>query len=213
MLNVTQLSGFGIGGGTAAYDIYRDQDIFYRPDISRFMDTWAMDLTSGYASWSAYSIRLVLNASMFALNGTSHVRVWLHGYDYGTPGNGPFIEKIYFGEQAASGDVYDMKDPPPPIRMTRSGANSFQLGANAEPLDEFSFVFDKTKNYVISWWISGTGIGSTGLRYKDGVSGMTSMAKFAVDDAAAGDTTGFAIGGGSSTGVGRMILVSKIQVR
>lgn len=185
MLRLTQLTGFGVpideedGGG----------------DGPSWTDTFSLSMSSEGSGYDGITLRQVYDASLLSDSGTM-VRLQLKSGTF----NGCIIDGLYIGEQAPTGDAYDMVSP---SQFLISGSGSFTIpGGTPTYTDALTFTFDETKTYVISVHFSGT------PDYL-GFQGSTSVAGFykSASEAGTADVSGY-----TPRPSGQAFLVSKIQV-
>lgn len=168
MLKINQLIGFGVAPD--------DVTLSWQPTMSE-------PLTGFVGSGGGYTNRMVLDSSLFSVSSVSHTRLSLkHDTGFGNT-----TLEMWLGQQAASGDVYDMASSPAPVRVTVGGVSNFTLvDGQTVDSDALAFVFDHTKNHVVTFYVvSGTVV----LSQKTGVSAVT-YHKFGVNDAATADVSG-----------------------
>jgi hypothetical protein len=198
MLRVTQLCGFGSGSSPSLSALFIDNDVFYPPaDISPWQTTMSVAMTNSSSGWNGQTMRQILAPPLFSLNG-SQIRLVLQA-------NGFTTDAMYIGEQAASGDTYDMKaTSPAPAQIKVGGSGTFTVGTGVTvTTDALTFAFDKTKTYIVSYHISA----SSALRQSTGTTGAFPWNKASVNEAATPDVTGY-----NSGGTGNLHMITKIQV-
>jgi len=151
MLKVTQLYGFNVSGG----------EITLRPDIvgSGWQDSMVETLGGNTSGWQNYNMRQVISPPALSIDGAA-VRVVFEADDF----LGATLDDVYIGEQATSGDAYDMKaSNPSPTQIKVSGAGSFSVPVGLTVTsDRVDFPITTTKSYVIAIHFAATP--NTGLR-------------------------------------------------
>lgn len=102
------------------------------------------------------------------------------------------IDLCYIGEKAASGDEWDMKVSPAPVKVTFSSSDGFSIGSGATiESDVIDFVIDSSKAYVIAFDV-GSNASADGIRVLSVVAGAESYLKSGANEAHLADVTGYA---------------------
>jgi len=163
-------------------------------------DSTSIAMTSQGSGWDGFTIRQVYSAAMLSTSGTV-VRLQLSAGSFG----GCLIDAIYIGEQASSGDVYDMKaSSPAPTQFLVGGSGSFSIGTNSVLFtDALTFAIDETKSYVIGVHFNGT---PDNILVASGTS-VAAYSKAAASEAGTADVTGYSL-----RPAAQALLISKIQV-
>lgn len=159
--------------------------------------------TSGGA-FANYTIRLVIPAaSLTAPSGTPTLtRLTMRG----SAAEQTSIGAAYIGHKASSGDAYDFASTPVQIKVATSG--SFILGILTDVAsDDAAFVWDKTSDIVISFYIANDTGKDTIRRINAGISG--SLYVKSGNDASTVNATGYAASGSNPT---TLAIVSKIEM-
>jgi hypothetical protein len=145
------------------------------------------------------NFRVVVAAAAFGTGNGSYVRFRLRGNSAQ-----PFwVQALTIGDQAATGDAYDMAATP--VAITVGGASSFTLAAGADIWSDWiAFTWDHTKAKV--WAIAGTGH----LRYQNsaGTNFNYYTASGVVSSANTADTSGLTIAASPN----RCYMIEEIQV-
>lgn len=201
MFRVTQLQGFDTTSDSRKTQKFIDRDIFYPPvEVGvAWRDSVSVPLTDNLSKWNGDTLRQVINASLFLASGTV-MRLALQASSIA----GFNVDAMYIGEQASSGDPYDMKaSGPAPAQIKVGGSGSFSVAGNTTiTTDQLLFTIDEAKTYVITAHFSGS---SGDISYTS-VAGATMYSKSGVNEAAIADVTGY-IG---STSI--LALITKVQV-
>lgn len=114
-------------------------------------------------------------------------------------------DALWIGEQASSGDVYDMKSSSPaPTQMLVSGSGSFFVppGETVET-DALAFTIDPAKTYVVAAHYATAS--DDGLRQNSDPTGIISYWKAAsASEASTANVTGYTNGPGGSRGIKKL---------
>lgn len=189
-ITLTPTDQWGVAGAAQSLAITVDYD---------WVTTFSASMGGNISGWNGFTLRQVLPASVLSQSG-SKVRLTLLGGIFGTFS----IDGCYIGEQAASGDPYDMKASPALGQFRVGGSTSFASTAAAQTIvtDALDFTIDETKSYVVTVHFNGAeGHTSSGT-----VSGSTNYFKNATD-ATTLDATGY-----TSSGAGSVRLIKNVQV-
>lgn len=153
--------------------------------------------------WSNATLRIVVPDTIISTSG-SLVRVTLQSGS----GNSCALSEVWIGEQATSGDAYDMKaSTPAPAQFLFSGSANITIPANSQVVsDALTFAIDETKTYVFGFYIT-----AGDIRYKSSVTGTLSKYYTGGNEAGtANATTGYSNIG---AGTGVLSLVAQIEVQ
>ncbi len=188
-------------------------DAFANPTTQAFsvtvtdIDDWLSSVTPTMTTdWSAYTLngqttRQVMNAAGLARSG-AEMRLLLQAGN----GGGFSIDAMYIGEQASSGDAYDMKaSDPAPAQILVSGSGTITASAGQTiTTDALAFTIDETKTYIVSTHYNGAStVRSSGIP----PSGSFHYHKSAVSEAATANVTGY------STDSGAWLLIKSLEIR
>lgn len=179
-----------------------------------FLVTVGYDWTDSFTSpqnagssngWAGFTQRQLVGAAALSVSGT-YVRLVLEAAAVVTGYGGFTIDAIYIGEQAASGDLYDMKaSTPAPTQVLFSGSASVTCAAGQTVTsDPLAFAIDETESYIVSIHFSATG--TSAVLGGFGVTGVTAYSKSAVNEAATADVSGYSGTSGTTRGL------KKVQV-
>lgn len=168
-----------------------------------WVDSFVSPQNAGVANVAGITQRQLVTGTALSQSG-AYVRLIFEAATV-ISGYGPFtITSCYIGEQAASGDLYDMKaTTPTPAQVLFGGSASVTCAAGATVTsDALNFAIDETKSYVISTHFDTP----SGILGGFGISGVTAYSKSSVDEASMADVTGYSGTSGTTRGL------KKIQV-
>jgi len=185
----------GVDTASSSNQIYDDISDLYKPDAA--INNEIDETFTGSVSIGNYTIRTVMAAVQFSNSG-NQLRLTLQAGSGSLGGT-----KVYFGEQASSGNDYDFAGPPTQITFDGGNASTGTLGPNATKLsDIIDFDFDHTKNYVFALYSP-----SNGSTAKMAHANFDSYTKFG-DDAATVNATGYsALSSGND-----LCIVKKLEI-
>ncbi len=195
MLAINQLAGFG----SASLEI--ETFTLVSSGLATWTDAKTATLISDTTGWNNTNMRHVI--SSLSAGGSAVRMVFAGGLDGGIT-----YDDLYIGEQALSGDIYDMKaSVPAPTQMFVGGSGSFVVPEDETvTTDELVFAVDSSKTYVIAAHLSSY-LGSDSLKQGSGLVGVNSYYITGASQSSSADATGSYTGAGSARGV------SKMQVR
>ncbi len=158
-------------------------------------NTLSTTLDADFNNSSTYAVRNVILSAAFSASGTS-VAITLRS----ASAEGLTFTTCRIQEKAASGNAWDFSTTG--TTVTFSGADGGTISSNSTlTSDTISFTLDKTKNYVVSFYISGSGAFDS-ARKKTTVSGCTAYTKIGTSADASGTTpSGFSDSGDDLIGV------------
>ena len=201
MLRVTQLIGFGSKEDDKLSVLY--------PASGSWVDSMSMSFGGGGALGYYGTTTRQIIAGLLSVSGPK-VRLVL-APSTGLGGSGAFnIDTLYIGEQATSGDPYDMKASAPlPMQFFVNGSGVFSTSAEQLVItDELVFAIDKTKTYVISTHFMDHSVGESDLGLAT-ITGATNYTKHGVNEAGVADASS---SGYFSDGSGSLRMITKVQV-
>jgi hypothetical protein len=171
-------------------------------DIDDWLASMSADFDNNWSTeFNGYTTRQVISASALGKSG-AEVRLVLVASSLA----GFSIDAMYIGEQASSGEAYDMKaSNPAPAQILVSGSGSFVASAGQTiTTDALTFTIDEAKTYIISTHFNA----SSKTRF-DGIppSGSNNYVKSAVNEAATADVSGYSLNSGV------LILIQQVQIR
>lgn len=190
-VTVTPTSVSGIVGATQNLTITVGLD---------WVDAFSQSMSSDGTGWGGVTLRPLFNSSVLSSSG-SQVRLVLQAAST----TGFTIDKLYIGQQATSGDPYDMlASGPAPAQFLVGGSGLMTCGPGGTiTTDALSFSLDHTKNHVIAAHFSA----ASDIKSTNGVSGVTRYSKIGISEADVADaTTGY------DTVASQLNLIYKIQV-
>ncbi len=180
MFQVNQLNGFGAGTAVSAW-------------ATTFIQTLNVDSTG----WSGFTMKQVINASLYGPSGSS-VRVTVQA----SSAAGFSLDGLYIGDQAVAGDEPDAASL---SRLLFATSGSLSLSAAQSAVsDVLAFSFDATIDKIISAHFNAT----SAIAGRNTLTGTQNFFKGAADESA---TANVNVGTYSSSG-SALRLVSKIEV-
>lgn len=202
MFRVNHLVGFGSGRSNMRLRPPSPSNLFWR---TVFTDTLDGD-TNG---WDGFNQRHVFVAPVFSAGG-SIIRVTLQGGS----DSGITYDSLWIGEQASSGDIYDMKaSAPAPAQLLVNGSGSFAVASSDLVVtDPLTFTIDTSKSYVISSHYSdlnGFSQLASGIGAMPGGTGSGSyyLSPQSADESSTANVTGYS-GAGSTRGIKKIEVVT-----
>lgn len=147
-------------------------------------DSFVSPQNAGTSSgWNGFTLRQLIGAAALSSSGT-YVRIVLE-----TVTGGSFtVDGVYIGEQASTGDAYDMKaSAPAPTQLLFNGSASVTCNNSTVTTDPLPFAIDETKSYIVTMHFSNTSTVKAG----SSITGVTAYNKAAVNEAATADVTGY----------------------
>lgn len=173
---------------------------YSRAPLILWSDAFSFTPSSTGDGYDGFTIRQVYSSAILTASG-SKVRLVLSGGNTG----GCTIDAMYIGEQASSGDPYDMKaSAPAPTQFLVLGSGSFTVPNNDTlTTDPLTFAFDHTKTYVIAHHINGT---PDSMKATTGTS-VAGYTKSGVNEASIANVSGY-----TARPSGQALLTTEIQV-
>lgn len=158
-------------------------------------NTLSTTLDADFNNSNSYAVRNVILSAAFSASGTS-VAITLRS----ASAEGLTFTTCRIQEKAAAGNAWDFSTTG--TTVTFSGADGGTISSNSTlTSDTITFTLDKTKNYVVSFYISGSGSFDS-ARKKTTVSGCTAYTKIGTSADASGTTpSGFSDSGDDLIGV------------
>ncbi len=146
-----------------------------------FASTAAVALDANYNDRSTYAIRVVVPAASISTSGTK-IKITLAAGST----EGLTFTTCRIAEKAAAGNAWDFATGGTTVLFSGVDGGTISAGSTLTS-DETTFTLDETKNYVVSFYISGSGSFDS-ARKKTTLSGWTTYEKIGTSADASGTT-------------------------
>ncbi len=188
----------GVDTGTSTNETYDATDNFYNNVF--VAASFSTTLTTNDIGNIDRALRMVIDAPALSASGDNCNLTFEAGSIEGFE-----IDLCYIGEKAASGDAWDMKTSPAPVKVTFSSSDGFSIGAGTTiESDLISFPIDSAKSYVIAFDVGSNG-GADDARRLTSLSNVSTYFKTSANEAAIADVTGYSL-------LNDVISINKLEV-
>ncbi len=131
-----------------------------------------------------YTVRQIINSSAISKTGLSSVKLVIYAHSAAAF----TIAKMYIGEQAASGDVYDFASAPTAVLFSGNASTGAVSAGSSITSDAVAYVIPASKNIIVSFYFAAN---DGNFKRNGSYASGEWWSKASVDEAATANVTGY----------------------